>query len=198
MAQQSPEYNLWTRIDSDIVCPDYTTEFSTSELTQYHTRKVMPHTLHHGCSELSVADFTCTHCKRTIPYDGLSDGIFCLNKKHVFTRELLDMWLWDLCVTGSTFRDIYSSWETKTRAVSACFHCDGSSEILNMQKCNEAFTSFLKLLKFPSDDVLFGLFSCSVCERKDSMGNVYSDGIVMDGTTLGILGTCQTFNGTQN
>ena len=38
------------------------------------------------------------------------------------------------------------------------FHRIGSNEILNRQTSNETFTSFLKLVKFPRDDDLFGLF----------------------------------------
>ena len=63
-----------------------------------------------------------------------------------------------MCGNGGKFRDIYACWETKVSAVRASFHRIGSSEVLNRQTFNEAFTSFLKLLKFPCDDDLFGTF----------------------------------------
>ena len=44
-----------------------------------------------------------------IPYDGVSDDLFRISRKHVFAQELLDSWLRDICGTGGTFRDVFSS-----------------------------------------------------------------------------------------
>lgn len=45
-----------------------------------------------------------------ITYDGISDGLFCISDKNVFTREVLDSWVLDVCGTRGTFRDTFSSW----------------------------------------------------------------------------------------
>ena len=42
--------------------------------------------LHHGAIPICVSDFVRDECGLDIPCDGFSDGIFCVNKKHSFTR----------------------------------------------------------------------------------------------------------------
>ncbi len=119
--------------------------------------------------------------------------MFCVTKKHIFSRELLDTWLWDICDTGGTFRDVYTAWSPKACASSSSVHRIGSSEIVSSQLSNESFTLFIKTLKFPNHKNLIELFFCFVCEKRDDHGNRYIDGVVMDVTALGILGTLPTF-----
>lgn len=128
-------------------------------------RTVSLHTLHHGTVMLPVSDFVCHECKTIVPYDGLSDGTFYLNKKQAFTREILDIWLWDLCGAGGTFRDIFYSWEAKKSAISALFHQISPEDNLNRQTCNEAFTSFLKLLKFSRNEHLNSFFLVQLAKK---------------------------------
>ncbi len=64
---------------------------------------------------------------------------------------------------------------------------------MSRQLSNEAFTLFIKTLKFPNHKDLIELFSCSACEKRDDHGNRYFDRVVMDGTALKILETLPTF-----
>ncbi len=83
---------------------------------------------------------------------------FVSTKKHAYTRELLNMWLWDVCGGGNTFRDAYLSWASKSCAASASFNKIGNETVANRQLSNEAFTLYIKTLKFQSDNDLFKLF----------------------------------------
>lgn len=188
------ETGCFVGIDDIVDCPECKYDARGSTSTTESQRKVWLHTLHHGEIEIVVTDLTCGICGACIPYDGLSDAIFCVTKKHTFSRELLDMWLWDICGTGGTFRDAYSSWASKSYATSASFHRIGKLSNVTRQLSNDAFTLFLKALKFPRDEDLAQLFSCSVCETNDVSGEKYLGGIVMDGTALGILGALPNFS----
>ncbi len=57
----------------------------------------------------------------------------------------------------------------------------------------EAFSGFLTILRFPKEEDLNSLFSCWKCEMEGACesGTMYA--VVMDGTTLGILGTLPEF-----
>ena len=52
----------------------------------------------------------------------------------------------------------------------------------------------MELQKFPRDEDLFELFSCSICERKNSGAKIVFKGVVMDGTVLRILGALPNFS----
>ena len=99
------------------------------------------------------------------------------------------MWLWYVCGSGSTFRDAYASWSSKACAATASYHRIGAENLAHRKLSNDAFTMLLKTLRFPDDNDLFELFSCSTCENEDDdeAGSRYFDGVVMDGTALGIL-----------
>ena len=157
------------------------------------TRRASLHTLHHGCIPIAVIDSRCPKCHRLIPYDGAFDALFCTRKDHVFTRELLDAWLWDVCGTGGTFRDAFYSWETKTSMASASLHRVTTKYSFARQRGNEAFSAFLTTLQFPQDDHVFALFSCKKCERTLSTGEKCMDAVVMDGSAVGILGRLPEF-----
>lgn len=58
-------------------------------------RLVSVRSRNHGNFEIGVIDHVCLYCGQYIPYDGLSDALFCISRYHVFTRELLDSWLCD-------------------------------------------------------------------------------------------------------
>jgi len=181
-------------IDDEAICPTCEIDVMELENTSRYPRSALCHTLHHGTIDIRVTDLSCGNCRRYIPYDGYADAVFCLNKMHIFTRELLDAWLWDLCGMGGTFRDVFTSWLSQGIAPSAAFHRIGREICVNRQRGNEAFSGFLKTLKFPHDDDLYSLFSCSKCERDPESGTRDLAAVVMDGTALGILGSLPKFN----
>ena len=85
------------------------------------------HTLHHGSIKVDVAEIICLACGKQIPYDGLCNSLFRLNKGYIFTRELIDSWVWELCRTGGTFRDSFFSWDSRCVTPSTKIHVIGST-----------------------------------------------------------------------
>ncbi len=98
------------------------------------------------------------------------------------------MWHW------RDFRDACTSLASKSVAATATFHKIGNGSMENRQLCNEALPFFLKALRFPTENNLHELFSCSNCENRDGEGNKYFDGVVMDCTVLGIFCALPEFN----
>ena len=180
-------------IDPKMACSSCGMTISTNSATNFIKKEALLHTLHHGSVRIVVADLHCVNCKRYIPYDGSADALFRLTDKHVLTRELLDAWMWDICGRGGTFRDAFSSWHSKVVSTSAKFHRIGSETTLNRQRGNEAFSAFLMTLEFPNEADMDNLFSCDTCEKLLPNGEMQMDGVVMDGTAMGILGTLPTF-----
>ena len=156
-------------------------EYISENCTALGSRAVVLHTLHHGSFELAVVDFVCKYFRSFMPYEGRNDGLFCFNKKHVLTIELLDTWLLDLCGTGVTFRDVFFSWESRSSSKTAGFHT------INRQTANEALCNFLMLLRLPSRSDFNDLFSCVSCKVIDTSGDERVEGVVMGGTAMGIL-----------
>ena len=77
--------------DTVLECLSCKYDARTSGNTRVCRGKVSLHTLHHGTIAISVNYFICGYCGQLIPYDGLKDGLFCVNDKHLFSHELLDM-----------------------------------------------------------------------------------------------------------
>jgi len=96
-------------VDEVAICSTCSEDIVSEETTAKLIRNGALHTLHYGTINIAVTDFVCGLCGLRDVFDGLSDGIFCFSKKHVCARELVDMWLWDICGTGGTFRDVYTS-----------------------------------------------------------------------------------------
>ena len=97
----------------DASVPDDTK--SVRKMIQFNTRK-------QGTIPVYAIDYTSGYHGSMILYDGLSDGLFLVNENNLFTRELLEMWVWDICDSGGTFREDYHSQASKTEAFSACYH----------------------------------------------------------------------------
>ena len=76
-------------VDDEAYCPCRLSFTSDSRTTE--GRHVVLHTLHHRSIQLMLLDSICGDCQTILLYDG---------KKHIFTRELLDSWVWDICSTG--------------------------------------------------------------------------------------------------
>jgi len=156
-------------------------------------RSALLHTLSYGSMKITVQDTLCD-CGAIIRYDGLSDGLFCASKHNVFTRELLDVWVFDVCGLGMTFREAFTSWKRKARSVNALEQCIHDGPSISRRMANEAFGLYLKSLRFPSKHDLQDLFSCTQCELKDPNGQRQWKGVVMDGTATGILNSLPKFN----
>lgn len=110
-------------------CRECKYDASLSNETKAVRKLVQVHTLHHGTITICAIDYACGYCGNLIPYDGLRHGLFRINKKNLCTQELLDMWVWDVCGSGGTFRDAYYSWASKSTAFSASHHPIGNTTI---------------------------------------------------------------------
>ncbi len=113
------------------------------------------------------------------------DCLFCSSNQHVFTIELLDCWVYEVCGKGSTFRDSFVTWFESSNSATARLNRLGDSPIIGRRQANEAFFRFLQCLKFPTVNDLNSLFSCSTSETHHESGYKQLDGIVMDGTATG-------------
>ena len=147
------------------------------------SRVCVIHTLHRGSIRAVVRDIICGHFRSIIPYEEREDGIFCLNKKHMFTTGFLNNWILDIYGGGGTFRDAFFSWVAKSSTSTAEFHIIESVPSVNRQTGNEAFCRFLMLLRFPNSDFT-ELFTCNECTNRDLPGKERIDAVVMDGTAL--------------
>ena len=185
--------NSFTGIDEEVICPRCHEDIRYSDPAKTYRRKELLHTLHHGSIEIGVMDFFCRNSRQWIIYVGFSDSLFCLNKLHLFTRELLDSWLWNLCGTKATFRDTFTFRMTQGLASSASFHHLGREIELLRVKANESFSMFLKTLWYLHDEDLYSLFSCSKCELNPDSPSRDLSGVVVDGTKIGISGTSSDF-----
>lgn len=83
----------------------------------------------------------------------------CSSKFNIFTRKLLDSWVYDVCPVGIPFRGSFSSLSRSCYASSASLHAIGQHGSINRQRSNEAFNQYVKTLQFPNYQ-LTALFSC--------------------------------------
>ena len=74
--------------DEILICVGCGYEARSSSGTSFIHREVALDTLHHGGITIWVTHFVCGYCNEFAPYDGLVDGIFCVNKRDLFSREL--------------------------------------------------------------------------------------------------------------
>lgn len=63
----------------------------------------------------------------------------------------------------------------------------GIETVCNQQRANNAFTYFLVNLTFPNQGDLRSMFPYTKCGRRTPDGTNVFEGIVMDGTIMGIL-----------
>lgn len=151
------------------------------------------YSLHHGSIDIQVLDWSCTQSGKCNAFEGKSNAMFSATKNHAFTRELLDASHSDDGGGGGACRDAYVSWEAKNWSSSSAFHCIGHEFELNRQPGNDSCYAFINTLQFPSDDDLYALFSFSIFENRNREGDKLTDGVVMDGTALGISGILPEF-----
>ena len=143
---------LFTGEDDSACCEQCKVEVMNSNLDKIYSRLVMVHSLHHDTFQMDVPDYACPHSRRYIPHDGRSDALFSLSLKRAFTRELLESWLWDLCGSGGTFRDVFSSWASKNFSTSSSLRRLGMQSNFSRQRDNVAFSAYLETLKFAKED----------------------------------------------
>ena len=134
-----------------------------------NTREMLLHTLHHGSISIHVQDFRC-ECRNLILYDGMSQGLFCASRRHAFTRDLLDTWMFDVCGVGMSFRDSFSSWKRKSCSHSASSIWAQQKPIVKRRMGNVRFNPFLKTVRFYNTSDLHELFSCRTCKVDDGDG----------------------------
>ena len=157
-------------------------------------RPVMLHTLLLGTVKISVCDMVCPRCKNTVYYDGRDGGIFAATRRVVYSRELLDAWLFAVAVNGATFREAYANSRFLSNQASARYFRQGNFVLrCNRRAANGAFSLFLRLIEYPLATKLSKIFSCTSCERKDENGKIKMRAVVMDGTATGILGELPSF-----
>lgn len=162
-----------------IPCPFCNADIIASDIYRTAPRKVTLHALHHGSIIVSAIDRICSQCTKLVTFDGGYQGLFSISKFHLLTRELLDVWTWKVCGSGRTFRDAYASWHTESSSPSSVLHIIGNAKKLNRQTANDAFGAFVSTLRFPSDEDLASLFTCSDCEITMGNGERRMDGVVM-------------------
>lgn len=167
-------------------CETCKMDWFDDETLDVSTRPTHLHSLHHGCIRIAVQDNMC-RCGVIVRYDRLTDGIFSASRYNLFTRELLDSWVFGVCGSGMKFRESF--------AVIIENEIIDQSPIVQCRMPSNAFSSYLKLLCFSSNDVLHKCFSCKSCWQEISGGRKRWEGIVMDGTSTGILKICQRFVG---
>ena len=163
------------------------------EATRNESRVCAIHTIHHESIRAVVREIISGHCRSTIPYEVREDGTFCLNKKHMFTRKLLENWILDIRGSEGTFRDAFFSWVAMSSTTTAEFHIIESAPSVNRQTGNEAFCRFLMLLRFPNSSDFTELFACNESTNRDLPGKGRMNAVVMYGTALGILGKLLSF-----
>ena len=110
-----------------------------------------------------------------------------------FEHPVLDLWLWYSCGTGGTFNDAYSSWYSYSYAGTAYFHRIDGENCAYRHLSNHVLISFLKKTMLSSEKSIRAIFSFLDCEKKDMVDSAYMDGVIIDGTTLYILGTSPDF-----
>jgi len=157
-------------------------------------RKVDLHTLNMGTLRITVADLICPWCDTIHRYDGEHDGLFSINPSSVYTRELLDLWVYQVCGLSMTFREAFDSFNFIQKLGSSKLARHGNTSKCKRRLSNTAFTAFLGTLEFP-EEVLRHIFACDTCEKKtaDTADEKVIEAVVIDGTAVGLLGTLPPF-----
>ena len=164
-------------------CESRTVGYSFTKTNQ---RSFILQTLHHRSISIAVRDTVCDLCGNLLPFDEATISLFALNKKHLFTREFLESWVWDICRTRGTLRDVFYSWHSRSSSKSSEINLLGELPSLNRQTANDAFSKFLTVLRFSEKEDLNSLFSGQKGEVKGAREGETMDAVVMDGTALGI------------
>lgn len=159
-----------------------------------NNREVWLHTLLHGSMWIKVFDMSCPKCNQQTYFDGRDCALFSSSMWTVYTREILDVLLFNLCMLGRTFREGYELMKMSSNTASAeLARWGGFPLICSRHKTNEAFGKFLRTIEVASDESTRNVFTCSTCESRNDDGTTRVDSVVMDGTATEILGTLPRF-----
>jgi len=156
-------------------------------------RLVELHTFIDGTVRIQVADLICPSCQGLVPFEGVDSAMFVLNRYTVFSRELLDFWVYQVCGIGLTFREAYEAYRKLVTSTSASLVRSGTPLTCHRKIANTCFTRFLSKLVFTSPSLLAQTFSCSTCEEVSKDGSKTIDAVVIDGTAVGILAALPRF-----
>lgn len=134
---------------------------------------------------------------RTMPtisaLQGMGDTVFSFSKSHIFMREVLDAWVYDVCCTSTPFRNSFAARIRICTSESAATIRASCVPTINRQRANEAFNLFMRTSRFPKQDEQ-ALFSSTTCEKAMSCGSKRLDGTIMDCTPVDILGDLPNFD----
>lgn len=76
-----------------------------ANVKRVNPRHFTVHRLMHGSTGATVAEIRCHHCQKINWYEGRCEGLFVYCQVNVFSRELLDYWLYGIAPLGGTFRE---------------------------------------------------------------------------------------------
>ncbi len=107
------------------------------------------HALHRGGISFLIRDLICEACQQVLQYDGKKHVLDIMNRKSLFTRELLDSWIWDSCGRGETFRDCLFAWSSRASSTTSTVQLLAKHTTLNRQTANDTFWKFLMILRLP-------------------------------------------------
>lgn len=166
---------------------DKVIHFDSDDKVDSIQRKVNYHGFRSGTMQIVVHDLICPFCNTLNIFDGRSWAMFSIRSDAVFSRELLDMWVYQVCGVGTPFREAYEIYYMFSLSISSLFERSQLPSKCHRRLGASAFAKFLKTLEFPTEKVLFQLFSCETCEKKQDDGTRRLDAVVMDGTAVGVL-----------
>lgn len=171
------------------------TEGPTKNVNVGNARPVMLH----GSAGIHVVDIYCPHCNSMNFFDGRRNALFSYSFHTVFTRELLDAWLYGIASNGGTFRKAYDTVRRNGEMFSARHVRNGGYPMLcTRNTSNRDLKARLSLIEYPSCSKLHLVFSCQTCETKTRDGDPLLRAVVLDGTTTGVLGKLPDFDRPKN
>lgn len=97
-------------------------------------------------------------------------AVFSVRSDVVFSRELLDLWVLQVCGIGTPFREAYEIFDAYSVSISSIFDRRGLPKKFHRRSSALCFASYLKVLTFHNEDLLDSLFTFNTCERKDEEG----------------------------
>ena len=102
-------------------------------------REVILHTLLSDTILVSICDLKCIRCEWITEYDGTDDAVFHTARGILYTRDLLDAWVYETTVGGSTFREAYNSVRKFAGAALSLMPTRRAGLFYNRRTENEAF-----------------------------------------------------------
>ena len=108
----TPDSTGFVGSDRIFLCKKCNQHWRSDDNPYATTRRASLHTLHHGSLQIEVQDNQCK-CGSIVRYNGLTNGLFAATKSHVFTRELLNVSVFDVCSIELTFREAFMPWKKK-------------------------------------------------------------------------------------